>query len=121
MDLNLLLSVPISIDRATTSNAIQSHAEAHVQREMRQPPVSAVPEAQSQAHGNDTSTERTVVWAPEEKRPVYRVIDGNSGEVICQLPSEEVLRVSHHFEEELRDSCKGGAEDAASPEIDVLS
>ena len=52
---------------------------------------------------------------------MYRVIDGKSGEVICQLPSEEVLRVSHHFEEELRDSCKGGAEDAASPEIDVLS
>ena len=96
MDINLLPSVPIP-PGSFSSNELQNSAEARVHKEIT--PIPAVAATETEAHESGTGTERKVLWVPEEKRPVYRVIDSKSGGVICQIPSEEVLRIVHRFEE----------------------
>ena len=45
--------------------------------------------------------EAELVWLQREKRAVYRVIEAETGEVIQQVPSEEVLRVGRNIERSL--------------------
>jgi len=43
--------------------------------------------------------EAQLVWLREEKRAVYRVIEAETGEVLQQVPSDEVIRVSRNIED----------------------
>lgn len=47
---------------------------------------------------SEKSEEAQVVWLKQEKKTVYRVIEAETGEVIQQVPSEEVLRVGRNIE-----------------------
>lgn len=121
MEINLVPPVSISLDRTSTSNAAQLISEVRVQKDMRQPPVPPVAEGRAETQGDDRCTERQVVWVPQEKRPVYRVINRKTGEVICQLPSEEVLRVAHRIDEQVEDGNENLVQDQNGSEIDVRS
>lgn len=43
------------------------------------------------------------VWLEKERREVYRIVDPESGEVITQVPSDQVLNVSKSISELLED------------------
>lgn len=49
-------------------------------------------------HGRSPE-EGKLVWLGEEKRAVYRVIEAETGEILQQVPSDEVIRVSRNIEE----------------------
>jgi hypothetical protein len=49
-----------------------------------------------QQHRN--SEQGRSVWLPDVKQTVYRVIDAESGEVIQQVPSEQVMQVARNIE-----------------------
>ena len=42
--------------------------------------------------------EGKLVWLQEEKKTVYRVIEAETGEIIQQVPSDEVIHVARNIE-----------------------
>ncbi|MGE5112172.1 MAG: flagellar protein FlaG [Acidobacteriaceae bacterium] len=61
-------------------------------------PVAAVQEREKSALPASYGHSETV-WLEKEQRTVYRVVDEKSGEVISQIPSEEVMKVSKNISE----------------------
>jgi uncharacterized FlaG/YvyC family protein len=56
------------------------------------------PDAADAFERSGKSEEAELVWLRQEKKAVYRVIEAETGEVIQQVPSEEVLRVGRNIE-----------------------
>jgi hypothetical protein len=65
-------------------------------------PVTAVQEAAKAAPVAGNGRGETV-WLEKERREVFRIIDPESGEVITQVPSDQVLNVSKSISELLED------------------
>src|SRR5512146_1360761 len=99
MRIEPLSVTPPKMERPVATGAANSAAVDH-QLLSNDPelPVSAVQETEESAlrAGNGRSE---TVWLEEERRTVYRVVDEESGEVISQLPSEEVMKVSENISE----------------------
>ena len=68
-------------------------------------PVTAVAEVEKGIEAAPNGRGETV-WLENEKRQVFRVVDEKSGEVVCQVPSVEVLRVSRNLDELLNEQSK---------------
>jgi hypothetical protein len=49
-------------------------------------------------HGSGDQDQVRVVWESPEKQMIYRVVDPETDEIIQQVPSDEVLRVSHNID-----------------------
>jgi uncharacterized iron-regulated membrane protein len=65
-------------------------------------PVTAVEETANSAPPATNGRGETV-WLEKERREVFRIVDPESGEVISQMPSEQVLNVSKRISELLED------------------
>ncbi len=55
--------------------------------------------AESVSVGSETRSE--TVWIKDENKTVFRVLDGHTGEVVRQLPSDEVLKVEEAIGEQV--------------------
>ncbi len=114
MEISAVHPIPVNLERTTISNTAHPGAEAHVQKDFKQPPVLPVVDVHPQTRGNDTSTERKVEWAQQDRRPIYRVVERESGEVISQIPSEQVLRLARQIDAELHGDNQHAAVDVRS-------
>jgi uncharacterized iron-regulated membrane protein len=56
------------------------------------------PEAEDVFDHAHTPQQGKLVWLREEKKAVYRVIEAETGEIIQQVPSDEVMRVARNLE-----------------------
>lgn len=64
-------------------------------------PITAVQDtAKSAPSGNGRGE---TVWLEKERREVFRMVDPESGEVITQMPSDQVLNVSESISELLEE------------------
>lgn len=114
MEINSIPAIPPTMDRTTISNTAHVSTEADVHQDSRQPPVLPVAEVATQTHGNDTSTERKVEWARKDRRPIYRVVERESGEVLSQTPSDQALHQARNIEQELHRDDEHAAIDVRS-------
>lgn len=65
-------------------------------------PVTAVQETAKSAPAPGNGRGETV-WLEKERREVFRIVDPESGEVITQVPSDQVLNVSKSISELLEE------------------
>lgn len=65
-------------------------------------PVAAVQEIAKSTPPASNGRGETV-WIEKERREVYRIVDPESGEVITQVPSDQVLNVARSISELLED------------------
>ena len=65
-------------------------------------PVTAVQETVKSAPAAGNGRGETV-WLEKERREVYRIVDPESGEVITQVPSDQVLKVAESISELLEE------------------
>jgi hypothetical protein len=82
---------------ATTGAAASAAVESNLLSNTPDIPVQPVSEtAKSEpAHSNRAET----VWSESERRSIFRVLNEHTGEIVSQIPSDEVLRVSRNIEE----------------------
>lgn len=74
-----------SASRIGTAPASPNAVQPEYRRELRALSKSPAPRIAS------------IVWVDGGKKLVYQVRDAGSGDVICQIPSEEILRVSRNI------------------------
>lgn len=99
MRIDSLLGMPSEVERPATTGAVAAAAtEINVHSNDGDAPVAAVPEVQKDLQAAPNGRGETV-WLENEKRQVYRIVDQKSGEVVCQVPSDEVLRVARNLED----------------------
>ncbi len=65
--------------------------------------------ADSLANGD---ARRQIAYTPDGRRQLVRIVDAHSGEVLCQVPSEQVLNVGEQIDAELKE---------IAPDLDVRS
>jgi len=80
-------------------------------------PVPAAANVETQTEGNTPKRERVVT--EDGKHEVYRVID-HTGNLVCQIPSEQVLQVGDSIEQMIDENGKAG-ETSSGREVDVRS
>jgi hypothetical protein len=105
MQIEPLSVMPPKMERPTTTGAAASAAvETNLLSNNAETPVQPVTEAveTSPAHANRAET----VWSESDRRAVFRVLNEQTGEVISQLPSDEVLRVSRNIDELVQEDAK---------------
>jgi len=101
MRVDSVSGMPSEVERPATTGAVAAAAtEIKLHSNEADAPVTAVPEAQKDVQAAPNGRGETV-WLQNEKRQVFRIVDQRSGEVVCQVPSDEVLRVSRNLEEML--------------------
>jgi hypothetical protein len=103
MRIEPLTNMPPKLERPIATGAADSAAVDH-QLLSNDPeiPVIAVQETAKSAPATGNGRGETV-WLERERREVYRVVDSESGEVITQVPSDQVLNVSRSISELLED------------------
>jgi FlaG protein len=103
MRIEPLTTMPPKMERPVATGAADSAA---VDRQLLsndpEVPVAAVQETAKSAPPATNGRGETV-WLEKEKREVYRIIDKQTGDVITQMPSEQVLNVSESISELLQD------------------
>lgn len=101
MRIEPLTTMPPKVERPVATGAADPAAvERQLLSNDPEIPVTAVQEAAKSAASNGRSE---TVWLQKERRSVYRVVDAKSGEVITQMPSEQVLSVSESISELLKE------------------
>ena len=106
MRIDSVSGMPSEVGRPATTGAVAAAAsEVKLHSNEASTPVTAVAEVQKDIQAAPNGRGETV-WLENEKRQVFRVIDEKSGEVVCQVPSAEVLRVSHNLDELLNEKGK---------------
>lgn len=89
--------LPPKMERPVATGAANSAAvENNLLSNNPEIPVQPVSETEKPAQSASSHSE--TVWLEAEHRTVYRVLDQQSGDVIAQIPSDEVLRVSRNLE-----------------------
>ena len=103
MRIESVSGMPSEVERPATTGAVAAAAtDIKVHTNDVNAPVTAVPEVQKDLQSAPNGRGETV-WLENEKRNVFRIIDQDSGEVVYQVPTEEVLRVSRNLEEVAED------------------
>ena len=106
MRIDSVLGMPSEVGRPATTGAVAAAAsEVKLHSNEGLAPVTAVAEVEKDIGAAPNGRGETV-WLENEKRQVFRVIDERSGEVVCQVPSAEVLRVSRNLDELLKEEGK---------------
>jgi len=85
--------VPVGRDDERPVNDLATEVQVH---KGKQP---GKPEEQDAFEHARSAEEGKLVWLQEEKKAVYRVIEAETGEIIQQVPSDEVIRVARNIEE----------------------
>lgn len=102
MRIEPLTTMPPKMERPITTGAADPASVEH-QLLSNDPeiPVAAVQEtAKSTPPANGRGE---TVWLEKERREIYRIVDSESGDVISQIPSDQVLNVSKNITELLED------------------
>jgi hypothetical protein len=104
MQIEPLSIVPPKLERpATTGAAVSAAVDANLLSNKPEIPVQPVSEVEKASpSGNRSET----VWLDSESRSVFRVLNERTGEVVSQIPSVEVLRVSRNLDELVQDDTK---------------
>jgi hypothetical protein len=98
MQIEPLSVIPPKMERpATTGAAVSASVETNLLSNNPEIPVQPVAELEttSPARGNRSET----VWLESECRSVIRLLNERTGEIVSQMPSDEVLRVSRNIED----------------------
>ncbi len=86
--------LPPKMERPVATGAANSAAmENNLLSNDSEPPVHPVSGTEKAGPSSHSET----VWLEAEHRTVFRVLDQQSGDVIAQIPSDEVLRVSRNL------------------------
>ncbi len=103
MRIEPLTTMPPKMDRPGATGAADPAAMDH-QLLSNDPeiPVTAVQQTAKSAPAASNGRGETV-WLEKERREVYRIVDTKSGDVITQVPSDQVLNVSRSISELLED------------------
>lgn len=103
MRIEPLTTMPPKMERPITPGAADPAA---VDRQLLsndpEVPVNAVQETAKSAPTAGNGRGETV-WLEKERREVYRIVDPESGEVITQVPCDQVLNVSKSISELLEE------------------
>ena len=103
MRIDSVSGMPSEVGRPATTGAVAAAAsEVKLRSNEVSTPVTAVAAVEKDIQAAPNGRGETV-WLENEKRQVFRVIDERSGEVVCQVPSDEVLRVSRNLDELLNE------------------
>ncbi len=102
MRIETLTTMPPKMERPVATGAADPTTVEH-QLLSNDPeiPVTAVQEIAKSTPAVNGRGE--TVWLEKERREVYRIVDPETGEVISQVPSEQVLNVSESISELLDD------------------
>lgn len=96
-----LAVMPPKVERpAATGAAVSASVEDKLlsnNPELPVQPVSAIEKVSATTNRSET------VWLESEQRTVYRVLDEKTGDVVTQIPSDEVLRVSRKIDDLLQE------------------
>jgi uncharacterized FlaG/YvyC family protein len=99
MRIDPVSGMPSEVERPATTGAVTAAAtEINVHSNADDAPVTAVADVQKDIQAAPNGRGETV-WLEKEKRQVYRIVDERNGEVVCQVPSDEVLRVARNLED----------------------
>ena len=99
MRIESVSGLPSEVERPATTGAVTAAAtDIKVHSNDVDAPVSAVPEIQKDVQAAPNGRGETV-WLENESRQVFRIVDDKSGEIVCQVPSDEVLRVSRNLDD----------------------
>ncbi len=99
MKIDSISGMPSEVERPVTTGAVTAAAtEIKVHSNDVAAPVLAVADVPKQRQAAPNGRGETV-WLEQEKRQVFRILDQQTGDVVCQVPSEEVLRVSRNLED----------------------
>ncbi len=98
MRIDSLSGMPSEVERPATTGAVAAAAtDVNVHSNEADAPVTAISETQKDLQAAPNGRGETV-WLEKERRQVFRIVDQNHGEVVCQVPSDEVLRVSRNLD-----------------------
>ena len=96
--------MPPEMEPPTTGSSIATTATA-VNVHSNDPDTTVAPVGAAEPTApTSTQTQNETVWIENENRAVFRIVERESGEVVCQIPSDEVLRVSRGIEDLIEDS-----------------
>jgi uncharacterized FlaG/YvyC family protein len=99
MRIDSVSGMPSEVERPATTGAVAAAAtEIKLHSNDSNPPVTAVAEVAKDVQAAPNGRGETV-WLDDQQREVFRIVDDRSGRVVCQVPSEEVLRVSRNLED----------------------
>ncbi|HWR36707.1 MAG TPA: hypothetical protein VN622_12635 [Clostridia bacterium] len=101
MRIDMVPSIPADVKRSPINEPVQPATETNVLIKQQESPVLPAPQTETYTGGNNA--ERETVWLDEGKRPIYLVRDQRTGDVLCQLPSEEVLRIARNIDQFLKE------------------
>lgn len=102
MRIDPVSGIPSEVERPATTGAVTAAAtEIKLHSNDVDAPVRAVSEVEKDVQPAPNGRGETV-WLEDQKREVFRIIDDKIGQVVCQVPSDEVLRVSHNLDELLK-------------------
>jgi hypothetical protein len=105
MQIELLSAIPPKTERpATTGAAVSAEVEFNLLSNTPEIPVQPVSET---ANAEPVRSNRAeTVWSESDRRAVFRVLNEHTGEVVSQIPTDEVLRVSRNIDEFVQDAEK---------------
>lgn len=96
--------LPPEMERPTNAGAVATAVTA-VNLHSNDPETTVAPVGAAEPTAPASKqTQNETVWIENENRAVFRVVERESGEVVCQMPSNEVLRVSRGIEDLIEDS-----------------
>ncbi len=99
MRIDSVSGLPSEVERPATTGAVTAAAtEVNVHSNEPVAPVPPVLQAEKIVQAASNGRGETV-WLQDGKRQVFRVIDEKTGDILCQVPSDEVLRVSRNLED----------------------
>ena len=97
MQIEPLGTVLPKVDRPTaTGAAVTATLEHELLSNNSETPVQPVTKL---TDTSNASTRAETVWSEPDRRAVFRVLSQDTGEVVAQIPSDEVLRVTRNIEE----------------------
>lgn len=102
MRIDPVSGMPSEVERPVTTGAVTAAATEVKVHSNETEPVLAVADVQKPAQAAPNGRGETI-WLEREKRQVFRVVDRKTGETICQVPTDEVLRVSRNLEDLLEE------------------
>ena len=83
-----------------TGAAVVASVEHELLSNDPETPVQPVAEVTDTTKAN---TKAETVWSESDRRAVFRVMNEHTGEVVAQIPTDEVLRVTRNIDELVRE------------------
>jgi flagellar protein FlaG len=93
----------VSFDRiGQVTAAYQAEAQTRNQAREETRQVAAAVQQLNKTDFTGASRELTIILDPETRRPLVRIIDKQTGDVLRQIPSEYVVRLAQEAHEQQR-------------------